>query len=379
MVGPHASVCADEVLREAGGAVDAVARGEYELTVRDYARVVLGGESAPSELAAVEGLSFLEGGEIRHAPARPPIEDLDSLPFPAWHHLDLWDYFDGTKLFPYVDVIGGRGCPFQCMFCLWPQVMHGSRYRLRSPGNIVDEMSWVLDRWPGVRAGEFFFEDDTFTVRKERAHAICDEILRRGLRCTWSVNSRADVVDTELFRHMRAAGCRLLLVGFESGDQDMLDRMNKKLRLESARAFVSAARAAGLAIHGCFVLGLPGETETSMRRTLDFALELGLDTLQFSGAVPFPGTRYFEHCEHHGLLRSRRWEDWLSNGEQRPVVDYPGLDAATVERHVNEGLRRFYLRPSYMFRFVASTRSRADLYRKLRGAWNYASYLLSER
>ncbi len=379
MVGPHATVQAGEVLDDAAGVVDAVARGEYEHTVRDYARAVLGDADAPGDLTSILGLSFLGDGAPVHNSARPLIADLDSLPFPAWHHLDLWDYFDGTKLFPYIDVIGGRGCPFQCMFCLWPQVMHGNRYRLRSPGNIVDELEWVLDRWPGVRKGEFFFEDDTFTVDRKRAHAICDEILRRGLRCTWSVNSRADVADLELFRHMKAAGCRLLLVGFESGDDEMLRRMDKQVRVEQMHHFVRTARKARLAIHGCFVLGLPGETEASMQRTIDFALTAGMDTAQFSGAVPFPGTKYFRYCQEHDLLRARSWDQWLSDGEQSPVVDYPGLSAEIVERYVNQGLRSFYFRPSYAVRFLASTRSRSDLYRKLRGFKNFADYLLSRR
>lgn len=377
MVGPHASVQFDEVLRDAVGAVDAVARGEYEYTVRDFVKAVLGGADGPAGWSDIEGLSYRDGEEVHSNPDRPPIQDLDELPFPAWHHLDLWDYFDGTKLFPYIDVIGGRGCPYRCSFCLWPQVMHGNRYRLRSPGNIVDEMQWVLETWPKAIKGEFFFEDDTITVNRERAHALCDEIMARGLNCTWSVNSRADVLDDELFRHMKQAGCRLLLVGFESGNQDMLDRMHKRTKVEDMREFVAKAKKAGLVIHGCFVLGLPGETEASMQETIDFAVSVGLDTAQFSGAVPFPGTKYFAYCEENNLLRAKRWDEWLHDGEQSPIVDYPGLTRELVEQYVNKGLKSFYFRPSYMIKFLFSTRSRSDLYRKVRGAWNFLTYLRS--
>ncbi|MFZ2956941.1 MAG: radical SAM protein [Candidatus Ozemobacteraceae bacterium] len=436
MVGPHASVQDEEVLRDAAGAVDAIARGEYEFTVRDFARAVLAKNAATiiehrnennpgtkipgtcessseaisnhslwnnprksspyspdvpfpgaeendksatsQEWASIEGLSWLDAdSSFRRNPDRPLISNLDDLPFPAWHHLDPDDYFDGTKLFPYFDIIGGRGCPFQCAFCLWPQVMHGNRYRLRSPQNIVDEMEWVLSKWPQAKHGEFFFEDDTFTVDPARAHAICDEILRRSIRCRWSVNSRADVCDENLFRHMKKAGCRLVLVGFESANQEMLDRMNKRLNLLQMRNFIHTAKKAGLAIHGCFVLGLPGETEASMRETIDFALKEDLDTVQFSGAVPFPGTKYFTYCRDNGLLRAKRWDEWLQDGEQSPVVDYPGLSWKLVESYVNQGLKRFYFRPSYMLKFLFNTRGKSDLYRKLRGAKNFFSYLLA--
>ncbi|PIE67503.1 MAG: B12-binding domain-containing radical SAM protein [Deltaproteobacteria bacterium] len=371
MVGPHVTVCDGQTLREAGGKVDAVARGEYEYTVRDYAKCVLSGV----EPGDVMGLTWLDGEAIIRNPDRLLIEDLDELPFPAWGHLDLWDYFDGSKYYPYIDVIGGRGCPFKCNFCLWPQTMHGNRYRLRSPENIVAEIKWVLEKWPKAIEGEFFFEDDTFTVNKKRAHAFCDLLIKSGIKCNWSVNSRADVVDEELFRHMKKAGCRLLLVGFESGSQKMLDKMRKGIKLEKMCRFIVAAKKAGLAIHGCFVLGLPGETRQTMQETLDFSLDHPLDTVQFSGAVPFPGTVYFENAREEGLLRAKRWDEWLNDGEQSAVVDYPGLTKKEVEDHVNKGLRQFYLRPGFLIKFLLETRSKQDLYRKLRGGRNFLNYL----
>jgi radical SAM superfamily enzyme YgiQ (UPF0313 family) len=203
MVGPHVSIMDEETLRIAGGVVDIIARGEYEYTVRDVVRSLHNGD-----MQEVPGISYLDrAGNYRHNPDRPPIENLDELPFPAWHHLDITSYFDGTKLFPYIDIIGGRGCPYQCAFCLWPQVMHGRKYRLRSAPNIVDEMEYDIERWPEITKGEFFFEDDTFTVNPKRAFAICDEISRRNLSVTWSINTRADVTDVELFRRMKKAGC----------------------------------------------------------------------------------------------------------------------------------------------------------------------------
>ena len=287
MVGPHASALPEETILAARGAVDVVCMGEYDYTVRD---VILAGD----DLAGVPGICCLDGGTPRRTGPRPLIHDLDSLPFPAWQHLDLMKYFDGGKLYPYIDIFSGRGCPHSCLFCLWPQVMHGRRIRLRSPENVVDEMERDIALCPQVvRTGEFFFEDDTFTAVKSNAIAICEEMLRRNLKVTFSVNARTDTADDELFRVLKRAGCRELLVGFESGNQGMLDRMKKRESVEDARRLMELAGKNRIDVHGCFVFGLPGETMETIEETIRFALALDLHTVQFSGAVPFPGTRVF--------------------------------------------------------------------------------------
>lgn len=372
MVGPHASALPEETLLAAKGLVDAVCIGEYDYTVRD---VVLAGD----DLSGVKGICYLENGAPVKTEPRPLISDLDSLPFPAWHHLDLMKYFDGGKLHPYIDIFSGRGCPHNCIFCLWPQVMHGRKIRLRSPENVVDEIEHDIALCPQVlRTGEFFFEDDTFTMVKSHAAAICEEILRRGLKITFSVNARTDTADLELFRLLKRAGCRELLVGFESGNQGMLDLMKKRETVEDARVFMEFAHKAGIDVHGCFVFGLPGETEKTIEETIDFSLNLGLHTVQFAAAVPFPGTEHFDHCRREGLLKTENWEKWLDEGEQSAVVDYPGLSKSQVTAAVDRGLKAFYFRPSYMIDFLLRTRSVGDLYRKLRGAKNFFSYLLTE-
>lgn len=374
MVGPHATSLPEDTLREADGAVDIVVRGEPEATMNDVVEKLEQGRA----LEEVEGISFRKNGSIVSNAQRALIDDLDVLPFPAWHHLDLKKYFDGIKLFPFIDIIGGRGCPYQCAFCLWPQVMHGNKYRLRSPQNIIEEMKYDLRLWPWVRKGEFFFEDDTFTVKRERAIELCERISMLPVPVTWSVNVRADHGDSELFSRMKRAGCRMLLIGYESGNRHVLESMNKKLRpavaLQTARAAVSA----GLKLHGCFVLGYPGETFDSMEETVRFALELPLDTVQFSAAAPFPGTRFFERCEEEGYLRTKHWPDWLADGEQAGVIELPLLSPGEVAAKVDEALRRFYFRPSYMTRFLFQTNSFGDLYRKLRGARNFVTYLFDK-
>ncbi|MBU1565904.1 MAG: radical SAM protein [Proteobacteria bacterium] len=373
MVGPHASALPEETLEIAKGAVDVICVGEYDYTVRDIIQ-------ADPHFQNVPGICYLEEGRAKRTSPRALISDLDALPFPAWHHLDLMKYFDGTKLHPYIDIFSGRGCPHQCIFCLWPRVMHGRKIRLRSPERVVDEIEFDIKLCPQVKhGGEFFFEDDTFTVVKSNAIAICEEILRRDLRITFSVNARADTADTELFQMLKRAGCRELLVGFESGDDGMLVRMGKNEATEDAIRFMEIARRAKLDVHGCFVLGLPGETEQSIEKTIDFALKLGLHTVQFSAAVPFPGTPFFDYCRDKGLLKTERWDAWLSEGEQSSVIEYPGLSKTAIATAVDRGLKQFYFRPGYMIQFLLGTKSRSDLYRKLRGAKNFLSYLWEEQ
>ncbi|RLD18623.1 MAG: B12-binding domain-containing radical SAM protein [Caldiserica bacterium] len=373
MVGPHASALPEETLKLSGGSVDVIAIGEYDYTVRDIIKNF-------NKLREVKGICFWEKGQPVRTEKRPLIENLDELPFPAWHHLDLMKYFDGGKLYPYIDIISGRGCPNRCIFCLWPQVMHGFRYRLRSPKNVVDEIEYDIKLCPQVlRGGEFFFEDDTFTVNKKRAMEICEEILRRGLKITFSVNGRVDNADLEMFRMMKRAGCREILVGFESGVQEILDNVNKNITLEQSRKFMELARKAGLQVHACFVIGLPGETRETAKKTIEFALELDPDTVQFSGAVPFPGTKFFHLAKKEGWLKATSWEDWLQEGEQSAVIDLPGLSQKEIDHYVNLGLKKFYFRPGYMLKFLIKTRGYADLYRKIRGAYNFISYLLTNK
>lgn len=373
MVGPHVSALPEETLKEAKAAVDVVAIGEYDYTVKDII------ERFP-DLSNIKGIAYIDNSDIKITLPRPLIEDLDSLPFPAWHHLDLMRYFDGLKLYPYIDIISGRGCPHRCVFCLWPQVMHGRRYRFRSPENVVDEIERDIKICPQVlKGGEFFFEDDTFTVNKARAIAICEEILRRNLKITFSVNARFDISDLEFLKLMKKAGCRELLVGFESGVQEILDNMKKRGTIEQAKKFMYLVHKAKLVVHGCFVFGLPGETEETIKKTIDFAISLNLDSVQFSAAVPFPGTEYYEYCKENKLLKAEDWSDWLFEGEQATVVEYPNLSSRDIEYYVNLGLKKFYFRLLYLFEFALKSKNFSDLYRKLKGGWSFFSYLLFGR
>lgn len=375
MVGPHATAVPEETLRISEGAVDFIARGEYDYTVRDLVRCIK--ERYEHDYENILGVSFIKNKEVIHNKHRPFIENLDELPYPAYHFLDMRDYFDAGKLYPFYTIEGGRGCPYRCTFCLWPQVMHGRRFRLRLARNIVDEIEYALEKWPKLRQGEFFFEDDTFTASTKHVEGICDEILKRNLKITWSINARADLTDPLIFRKMKLAGCRTIWLGIESGVQKILDNCKKGITIEQMKNFIELAHSVGLTVHGCFVLGLPGETKETLKETLKFAWSCNSDTLQISAAVPFPGTEYYQMAKEKGWLRAKSWSDWLQGGEQTAVVEYPGLTREEIDYYVDLGLKKFYFRPGYMLKFLFNTKSWPDLYRKLRGAKNFLSYLIS--
>ncbi len=347
-VGPHVTVYDEATLKEADGAVDSVARGEYDYTVRDLARALDGG----TDLAGVPGLTWRKQKDVVKNPPRALIENLDELPFPAWKYLDVRKYRNNTYLYPFLDQISGRGCPNRCVFCQWPQVMHGRRYRYCSPGRVVAEFLENFDRF---KVKEVFFEDDTLTADRERLREICRLIIASGRRVAWSCNSRVDWADEGLLRMMKAAGCRMLLIGAESGSQQILDRVHKGIRLEQTRDFVALARKAGLNTHACWVIGLPGETRETIEQTIRFAKEVDTDTIQASAVMPQVGTELFHWARQNNYITMKSWRDYAMDGEQTAVMQYPDLSQAEMNTAVNRLLREYYFRPMVVARLFWQT------------------------
>ena len=353
MVGTHVSALPIETMTEADGAIDFICKGEYDYTVRD----------------------IVEGKITDKIASHRLIEDLDALPFPAKY--DIMKYFDGGRLYPYIDIITGRGCPHSCVFCMWPNLMFGHKYRTRSITKVVDEIEEDLWCHPYLKHGEFFIEDDTFTIDPNRVIQFCDELWKRNLKITWSANARADIADERLLKFIKQAGCRSLSVGFESGSQKILNNIHKGLTLEQSRRFMRLAREAGIEVLGCFVIGLPGETEETAQQTLRFAMELKTTVLQFAIAMPLPGTEFFKHCQSKGFLKSDKWSDWLESGENCAVMEYPGLSAKRMNYYSSKGMKDFYLRPKFIAKYLFNSRSIADFHRKMRGGWSFLQFLWS--
>jgi len=333
LIGAHASVFHREILTE-HLFVDAIARGEYEYTLRDAARALEEGRP----FAGVAGLTCRDSdGETVVGPDRPYI----------YHE-------PGYIALPWITMVSTRGCPSKCTFCNWPQTMYGHTYRARSAENVVDEMAYCVGKY---HPGEIFFDDDTFTIGKKRVLEICSEIERRGLDVLWTCMGRVDTVDTEVLSRMRSAGCRKIKFGVETGSREVMDRIRKRIDLQRVPEVFRAARDAGIEVHGTFMVGLPGETRETVRETIELACSLPMDTVQFSIATPFPGTEFFAECERNGWLVTRDWSHY--DGRFGAVVSYPQLDKTEIELMLTLAEREYLdrtQRRSLLSKFIDTTR-----------------------
>ncbi len=338
-VGPHVTVRAEECL-EASPAIDFIARKEFDYSVTEFAN--------GKKLDDIEGVSFRKDGRIIHNAERPPILNLDALPFAVEVYkrdLDITRYNIPYLHHPYVSFYTSRGCPAQCTFCLWPQTMSGHQWRTRSSDNVVKEVKLALKLFPLAR--EIFFDDDTFTWQKARVLEVCKKL--KPLQFTWSCNSRV-TADYETLRAIRDAGCRLLIVGFESGDPKILRNIRKGATVEQALAFMKNCKKLGLTVHGDFQIGHPGETRESIERTMRFAMDLDPETIQVSISHPYPGTEFYRYLEEQGYLTSSEMTDDL--GHQLPNIQYPGLSRREIVEAVEDFYARYYFRPRVVFRIV---------------------------
>ncbi|MBN1426680.1 radical SAM protein [Candidatus Fermentibacteria bacterium] len=370
LVGPHVTALPEDTLRSSSA--HSVARGEYDETVADVADALEGRK----DLNSVAGLSWKDDDAVIHNPPRPPLEDLDGLPPVSRTYarfLHFRDYFNPNALYPMVTIVSSRGCPYGCTFCVYPYTMTGLRQRCRDVRLVVDEMEEIVRLFPGVKA--VFFEDDTLTARRDHVHALCEEIIRRDVRLSWTANARADV-DGETLRLMKRAHARCLCVGFESGASEMLRRMGKHLEVDRARRFMSDARSAGIKVHGCFVVGMPGETALTMEQTLGLAIELDPDTAQFYPLMVYPGSPAYDEVRDAGLLVSDEFSHWLSpQGHHTAVARTGSLEPEDVARFCSYARRRFYLRPRFILRssarVVTDGGERARILRATRSFWRH--------
>lgn len=372
LVGPHVSACPEETLA-LGEGVDMIARREHEHTVLEVARALRDGKEPYGAL----GISHRTNGKVEHNPDRPLAENLDEIPFVSRsykRHLRIEDYFYAHSQYPIVTTISGRGCPHRCVYCVYPQTFSSRRYRRRSVENIADEIEYILKEFPQAR--EVMFEDDTLTIGKKRCRAFCEEILRRGLKFKWSANSRCDV-DYETLRLMKRAGCRLLCVGIESGDQSVLDKMHKHMTVEKTRQFILDMKRTGILAHGCFMIGNPGDTKETMERTLQFAKELNPDTAQFFPIMVYPGTEAYEWARSNGYLSAKDFSEWLTgDGLHNCVVDFPGLSSAEMVEFCDRARREFYMRPSYIAgKVVQAVKNPGERKRILKSGRTFARFL----
>ena len=338
-VGPPVSINPEGTLR-ASKAIDFVVRREFDYQVVDYAN--------GKPLAELPGVSYRENGGFRHNPDGGFIEDLDALPWATkvyQRDLDITRYNIPFLLNPFLSFYTARGCPAQCTFCLWPQTFSGHRWRLRSSDDVAAEFGWAIKAFPNLK--EIYFDDDTFNYRRARTIELCSKL--KPLKFTWSCTSRV-TTDYDTLKAMKEAGCRLLVVGYESGDPQILKNIKKGATIEMAERFTANCKKLGLQVHGDFMVGLPGETRESLRRSVEYAKHLDCTTIQVSIAHPFPGTEFYDYAQRNGLLTLDSMLD--ETGHQMPNVVYPGLDRAELVDWVERFYGEYYFRPRVIWRVV---------------------------
>ncbi len=340
-VGGHVTAQPEQSLRYAG-VIDYVARKEFDQSTVAIAN--------GRDFDDVKGICFLRNGTYIQNEEPEPLttEQLDALPFSTdvyARDLDYKKYNSPYCQYPYVSLYTGRGCPAKCSFCLWPQVTTGHSYRTRSVENVLEECAHLRRHFPDMK--ELFFDDDTFTADPKRAVAIAKGLGKLGI--TWSTNSRANV-DRDTLAAMKDGGLRLFVVGYESGNEQILKNIRKGVGVERARRFTKDCHDIGILIHGTFIVGLPGETKNTIEETIRFAQEMQPETLQVSLASPYPGTQMYDWVREHKYLTVDSLVD--ETGYQKCTVSYPEISADEIFRAVETFYRRYYFSRRYIWKSI---------------------------
>jgi hopanoid biosynthesis associated radical SAM protein HpnJ len=353
----------------ASPAIDFVGREEFDFTIADVA------EGRP--LASVDGVSYRgPDGQVVHNKDRTILEDMDRLPFvtPVYKRdLRAEDYSIGYLRHPYMSIYTGRGCRSRCTFCLWPQTVGGHRYRTRSVANVLAEAELVTQLFPQVK--ELFFDDDTFTDDRPRAEAIARGLARLGI--TWSCNAKANV-PRETLAVLKDNGLRLVVVGYESGSQQILNNVKKGLRVDRARRFARDCKDLGITVHGTFILGLPGETRETIQETIRYAREVNPHTIQVSVAAPYPGTELHRKATESGWIPQDDDGATLvsEGGTQLATLSYPHLERTEILESVDAFYKRFYFRAGKLAEMSAELLRRPDMAaRRLREGGEFVRFL----
>jgi anaerobic magnesium-protoporphyrin IX monomethyl ester cyclase len=337
--GPHATFMDKQILSEEA-AVDIIVRGEGERTLLELVDVM--SKSSLKDLDEVAGITFRKNGQIVRTPNRPFIQDLDELPRPAYKYFPLSKYrILGRSIFP---VITSRGCPFQCSFCVDPQIF-GNKFRMRRVKNVVDEIEWLRDEYG---ANAFMFYDDTFTLDMERTIQICEEMKRRKISLPWSCQTRVDHVSKRVLAKMSEANCELVHFGVESGSQKILDVVSKQTSIQQNENAIKWAKEAGLVAIISLMVGHPGETEDTLRQSLDFARRLKPDDAWLCVATPYPGTELYR------FIKEKGWEmdpDWSLYDTTTPVFENPSISKEKILEMRRKFVDDFYS-VSYILRHM---------------------------
>lgn len=325
LCGSHSSIFPEQILSQYNF-INYILLGEYEYTLLNLVNHLEDNLS----LESILGLAYCEDTKIKINNSRPTIENLDDLPWPEREDVPIYKYNDGFAGLPTpnVQMWTSRGCPFQCIFCLWPQTIYKEhRYRKRNPIDVVNEMEYLIRKFDFKAV---YFDDDLFNIDRYHVLSICEEIEKRGIKIPWAVMARADLMDEELLESMSCAGLYAIKYGVETANQSILDFCKEDMDLDKVYRTIKITKELGIKVHLAFCLGLPGETKQTIQETLRFIHRAHPDSLQFSFATPFPGTEYFQYLERKGHLLSKDWSDF--DGNYKCIVRTQELTDKDLER-----------------------------------------------
>lgn len=346
--GVHAEALPEDMLRNS--AIDAVARGDGEETMLDLLRGL--------PFAEVKGLSYRDGRRVVHNAPRPIEKNLDQYPFPAYHLIDFKNYFPAVGTYrrlPAISMLVTRGCVGRCTFCNSARTI----LRTRSPASVVEQIKLLRYQY-GVRQIQFY--DDTFTVMRKNALEVCRRLVEEKVDITWVAYIRGDCFSEDIAAAMKQAGCHQVLMGIETGDEQIMRNIKKPINKERYRCAVEIAHRHGMEVRASFILGLPGETRESMKASLDLAEELDVDLVQVNLLAPYPGTEVFNWAVENNLLIHRNWNEY---GQDKVLINLPTISAQELYDFEKYSYRAFYMRPRVLLRQlkrVASLRQIRDLF-----------------
>ncbi len=346
IIGIQGTVLTEECFQMSPG-LDFIVRGEPEYTVCDLALAIKDNK----DISQVKGASYRKNGEIIHNPSREFIKNMDKLPYPAWDLIDLSNYTLPFNNKRFLLVIPARGCLHKCTFCN-SKVYYGNNLRLRSVKNVVDELEWAKNKF-GIE--NFLFWTESFTLNKKYALGVAEEILRRKLKISWICNSRVDDVNEEILGTFKEAGCWMIGYGIESGDENVLIKTKKGIHINQAIRAVDLAKKNGLQVVAYYVLGLPGETKKSIKKTIKLANKLDTDFAQFYCAVPYPGSELYEEA------KDRKWintDNWTKFEQNYSVLDLDSVTAKEVMSFRKKAYLYFYLHPKRLYRILKKVKSK---------------------
>ena len=358
MGGPHPTLLPEETLKNCP-AVDFLTLGEGELRLPKLIASL-----NENNFNSLDGLAFRQENEIVINPVAEYIEDLDRLPFPARHLVDLEKYSRkmASRHFPATTMFTTRGCPFHCIYCSKP--ISGKMFRKRSPENVIKEIE-LLKRDFGIK--EIIFYDDTITFDRERIWKICQLLIEKRLNIKWKCETRVNLVDKELLQKMKEAGCYMIAFGIESGSQRVLDILRKGITLQQIENAVGWANSASISVLGYFMLGIPGETEEEIEATIKLAKRLNIDYAQFSIATAFPGTELYEIAKKAGKIDTDWSKSFYALSGVKAETSLSNVPIEKLREYLKKAYRSFYFRPGYIWRRIKNIRTTDDLRYNLKG------------